>query len=62
MSEKPETYQQLVDRIAYGLMFGIARGQGAQALAHTAVQQSVLWHSTKLEREAAEKKTARKRK
>jgi hypothetical protein len=58
--EPPETYQQMVDRIAYATVIGFVRGTSLQDLTHHAVQQAILWHVNKKEHEAAEKKAARK--
>lgn len=43
MSQKLETYEQLVERMAYKIVSAMARGTPAMDVAHSIVQQVNMW-------------------
>lgn len=43
MSQELETYDELVTRIAYYIVHGVAKGVSAELMATHAVQQTALW-------------------
>lgn len=56
MTTPLETYEELVTRIAYSIVQGVARGVSAESMAHHAVQQTTLWRKTREDAEKAAKK------
>lgn len=59
VSDKPETFQQMIDRTAFGVMTGFVRGESLQTITSVVAQQAILWNRDMREREAAETKAKR---
>ena len=56
MTEQLDTYDELVTRIAYHIVNGVARGVPARDMAATAVCQTLMWRKTQDEAENRTKK------
>lgn len=59
MSNELETYDELVTRIAYNIVNGVARGVSAIDMAGTVTSQTLMWRQVRDRAEAEAKKAKR---